>query len=113
VYVAEIGNKRIQVFDNDGNFKSEITNIGTPAAICISPGPHQFLYSSNSNESNTMDNGEIYKLELDGKVLGKFGRAGKLPKEFGTVNEIDCRRPNELVVGELANWRVQKLTLHP
>jgi hypothetical protein len=29
------------------------------------------------------------------------------------VNEIDCRRANELVVGELANWRVQKLTLHP
>jgi sugar lactone lactonase YvrE len=113
VYVAEIGNKRIQVFDNDGNFKSAITNIGAPAAICISPGPHQYLYSSNSNESNTMDNGEIYKLELDGKVLGKFGRAGKLPKEFGTVNEIDCRRANELVVGELANWRVQKLTLHP
>ena len=35
-----------------------------------------------------------------------------LIKEFGTVNQIDCRKPNELMVGELINWRVQKLTLH-
>ena len=54
-------------------------------------------------------NGEIYKMELDGRVVGKFGRAGKLPKEFGTVNAIDCRSDNELYVGEIGNWRVQKL----
>ena len=58
-----------------------------------------------------MDNGEIYKMELDGRVLGKFGQAGKLLKEFGTVHEMDCRNPNEVFVGELTNWRVQKLTL--
>jgi uncharacterized protein YbaA (DUF1428 family) len=60
-----------------------------------------------------MDGGEIYKMELDGKILGKFGRAGKLMKEFGSVNEIDCRNPDELYVGELTNWRVQKVSLHP
>jgi len=113
VYVADAGNKRIQVFDGDGNFKTQIQNIGSPAAVCITPGAHQYLYSSNSNPPEDIDNGgEIYKLELDGKVVGKFGRAGKLPKEFGTVNAIDCRRDNELYVGEIGNWRVQKITLH-
>lgn len=34
------------------------------------------------------ENGEIYKMELDGKILGKFGTAGKLLKEFGSVHEI-------------------------
>ena len=111
IYVADRGTKRIQVFDTEGTFKSQIANVGAPAAICISPGAHQYLFSSNSNDTSNLDNGEIYKLELDGKVLGKFGRAGKLPKEFGTVNEIDCRNPNELYVGEVLNWRVQKLTL--
>jgi DNA-binding beta-propeller fold protein YncE len=111
VYVADAGNKRIQVFDGDGNTKAQIANIGVPSAICISPGAHQYLYSSNSNDPETLDNGEIYKLELDGKVVGKFGRAGKLPKEFGMVNSIDCRSENELFVGELTNWRVQKITL--
>jgi hypothetical protein len=111
VYVADAGNKRIQVFDGDGNPKSQITNVGTPYAICMTPGPHQYLYSSNSNDPETLDNGEIYKLELDGRIVGKFGKAGKLLKEFGTVNAIDCRSENELLVGELLNWRVQKLTL--
>jgi DNA-binding beta-propeller fold protein YncE len=114
VYVADTGNKRIQVFDGDGNFKTQISNIGSPAAICITPGARQFLYSSNSNPPENIDaDGEIYKMELSGKILGKFGRAGKLPKEFGTVNAISCRSDNELYVGEIGNWRVQKLTLHP
>jgi len=111
VYVADAGNKRIQVFDGDGTYKSSITTVGTPSAICITPGPHQYLYSSNSNDPETLDNGEIYKAELDGRIVGKFGRAGKLAKEFGTVNAIDCRSESELYVGELLNWRVQKLTL--
>jgi NHL repeat len=113
VYVADLGNKRIQVFDNDGNFKTQIGDVGAPWTVCISPGAHQYLYSSNSNPPDSMDGGEIFKMELDGKVLGKFGAAGKLSKEFGTVNEIDCRNPNVLYAGELTNWRVQKLTLRP
>ncbi|MEO7190484.1 MAG: 6-bladed beta-propeller [Vicinamibacterales bacterium] len=113
VYVADSGNKRIQVFDGDGNVKAQIGGIGTPSAICMTNGSHRYLYSSNSNDPETMDNGEIYKLELDGRIVGKFGRAGKSLKEFGTVNAIDCRVENQLFVGELLNWRVQKLTLHP
>ena len=31
---------------------------------------------------------------------------------FGTVNSIDCRTENVLYVGEVGNFRVQKLTLH-
>jgi hypothetical protein len=99
------------VFDNDGNFKTQYTNVGAPWAVCITPGPHQYLYSSNSNGTASMDDGEIYKMELDGRILGKFGRGGKLLKEFGSVHEIDCRNPNELYVGEITNWRVQKLKL--
>ncbi len=113
VYVGDRENRRIQVFDNDGNFKSMYINVGAPWAVCITPGQHQYLYSSNSNGTADMDNGEIYRMELDGKILGKFGTAGKQMKEFGSVHEIDCRNPNEIYVGEITNWRVQKLTLHP
>ncbi|HEX4271497.1 MAG TPA: peptidyl-alpha-hydroxyglycine alpha-amidating lyase family protein [Rhizomicrobium sp.] len=110
VYVADQGNKRIQVFDNDGNLKSQIANVGAPAALCIIGGT---LYSSNSNPQNDIDHGgEIYKLSLNGTVTGKFGRAGKTSGEFGTVNEIDCRTPGTLFVAEIGNYRVQKVTLH-
>ncbi len=114
VYVADGGNKRIQVFDNNGTFKTQYTNVGSPAALCMTPGPNQVLYSSNSNPPEDIDvAGEIYKMKLDGTIVGKFGRAGKLPKEFGTVNAIDCRSENNLLVGEVGNMRVQKLSLHP
>ena len=111
VYVGDRGNRRIQVFDNNGEFKTQYLNVGAPWAVCISPGPHQYLFSSNSNGTADMENGEIYKMELDGRILGKFGRAGKLLKEFGSVHEIDCRNPDALYVGEITNWRVQKLAL--
>ena len=111
IYVADAGNKRIQVFDGEGTFKSQITNIGIPQAICISGGSTQFLYSSNSNDPESMDAGEIYKVQLNGRIVGRFGKAGKLPKEFGMVNAIDCRTETDLWVGEVWNWRAQKLTL--
>jgi DNA-binding beta-propeller fold protein YncE len=113
VYVADSGNKRIQVFDGDGAFKTQFLDVGSPAALCITPGSRQYLYSSNSNPPENIDvDGEIYKMELNGKIVGKFGKAGKLPKEFGTVNAISCRNDNELYIGETGNWRVQKLALH-
>ncbi len=113
VYVGDRGNARIQVFDNNGNFKTQFLHVGAPWAVCITPGPHQYLYTSNSNGIGNFDNGEIYKMELDGKVVGKFGSAGKQMKEFGSIHEIDCRTDNQILVGELTNWRVQKLMLRP
>ncbi len=113
VYVADQGNKRIQVFDKDGAPKSQIAGIGVPTAICISGGSHQYLYSSHTGDSAGMDDAAIYKLELDGRLVGKFGSAGKSIKEFGLVNALECRTTDVLYVGELSNWRVQKVTLHP
>ena len=57
--------------------------------------------------------GRLYKLSLDGKVLGVLGKAGKQPKTFGWIHEIACPTENEVYVAEILNWRVQKLTLRP
>jgi DNA-binding beta-propeller fold protein YncE len=114
LYVADRDNRRIQVFDNTGTFRTQFINVGTPWTLCITPGPHQYIYSSNSNDPREFDrDGEIYKLELDGRIVGRFGRAGRLLKEFSTVHAIDCRSENQLYVGELTSWRVQKVLLKP
>jgi hypothetical protein len=118
VYVADRGNRRIQVLTNDLTVKGVYDNVGAPWAVCITPGPHQYLYSSNSypdnNNSRALNvSGEVYKMELDGTVVGKFGKAGKQLKEFSTIHAIDCRNENDLVVGEITAWRVQKIQLHP
>ncbi len=93
--------------------RASITSGGDPEAICISPGAHQYLFSSNSNAANDLDHGgDIYKLELNGTMVGKFGQAGKGPKDFGSVNAIDCRSAKSLYVAEAGNWRVTKVDLH-
>ena len=131
VYVADRGNRRIQVFDGHGKFLRQMTidvtvpanarpaigskptqttgtmAPGSPWAICITPPPNQVLYSSDAFP------GRIYKLSLDGKVLGAFGESGKQLKQFGWIHEIACPSENELYVAELLNWRVQKLLLEP
>jgi DNA-binding beta-propeller fold protein YncE len=83
---------------------------GAPWAICITPpnaSGTQFLYSSDAYP------GRVYKLSLDGKVLGWLGKSGHQLKQFGWIHEIACPSENEIFVAELLNWRVQKLTLHP
>ncbi|MEI6486488.1 MAG: peptidyl-alpha-hydroxyglycine alpha-amidating lyase family protein [Sphingomonadales bacterium] len=142
VYVADRGNRRIQVFDTDGNLQRIIQiNVpapadapaaignrpqipadgpdaapvktmmpGAPWAICITPknaAGQQALFVADAWP------GRIYKLSLDGKVQGWFGGAGKQPKQFGWIHEVACPSETTLFVGELLNWRVQKLTLKP
>jgi streptogramin lyase len=134
VYVADRGNRRIQVFDGEGKFLRQIVidvpvdpnarpaigkkpdlpiagnqamAPGAPWTVCITPPPNQVLFSSDGYP------GRIYKLSLDGKVLGVLGESGKQPKQFGWIHEIACPSENELFVGELLNWRVQKLILEP
>ena len=111
VYVADAGNKRIQVFDSEGTFKRQFAGVGTPLTMCMTRGATQHLYVSHSGDPDGMDDAAIYKVRLDGTVVGKFGSAGKLPKEFGLANSIDCRSENDLLVGEMTNWRVQRVTI--
>ncbi len=116
LYVGDRGNARIQVFDNDLTLKTQYDKVGNPWAMCISNGPHQYLYSSNSNPDNNnaeiaANTGEVYKMELDGTILGKFGKAGKGLGSFSTIHELDCRNPNELYSAEITAWRVQKIVL--
>ncbi len=137
IYVADRGNRRMQVFDSDGTLLRQFTidvpfagepNVmlgampvagaaaggggatmasGAPWAVCINPGATQYLYVADAVP------GRIYKVTLDGKVLGTIGEAGKQLKEFGWIHELSCPSENSIYVAELLNWRMQKLTLHP
>ena len=102
IYVADRFNRRIQVFDGEGKFlramaidvpfdksvrpvignaldsnaTSGTFSPGAPWAICITPGPNQVLYSADAYP------GRIYKLSLDGKVLGTIGGPGRQLKQL-------------------------------
>jgi len=118
VWVADRTNNRYQELDNDLKPLRQFTNLGTGWTVCVSSGPHQYVFASNSNPNGNgpgtwATTGEIYKLELDGTILGKFGHASKEFGGFQVVHTMDCRNPNEIIVGEIESWRVQKLVLQP
>jgi hypothetical protein len=118
VYVADRANHRMQVFDNNLVLRAIYDNIGDSWTVCISPGPHQYLFTSNSNPNGNAPGtweitGEIYKMELDGTILGRFGHASKEFGGFQVTHMMDCRNPNEILVAEIESWRVQKLLLKP
>jgi hypothetical protein len=130
VYVGDRTNHRIQVFDTDGNFKrifsidvppdptsrpvngptptgAALTRaIGAPNSMCITPGSTQVLFVGESTYP-----GRIFKVALDGTVLGVIGRAGRNLGQFSGAHALACPSDRELYVGETSNWRVQKLLL--
>jgi sugar lactone lactonase YvrE len=128
VYVADRGNRRIQVFDRDGTFqrfivlnapydKTRHPVLGNPNpnppdetqpwTICITNGPTQYLYTSDQEP------GRIYKLTLDGKIVGMLGESGHDLGQFNWIHSLGCPSENVLYVADMNNWRVQKLALHP
>jgi len=126
VYVADRQNRRIQVFDRDGNFQRFILlnvpydkmrhpvlgNLAPhppdetqPWTICITQGPTQYLFTSDSEP------GRIYKLGLDGKILGMFGESGHDMGQFNWTHGLACPSENTLYVADMNNWRVQKIIM--
>ncbi len=132
LYVGDRTNRRIQVFDTEGRFLRMFSIdvppppgthpvygntptgerlaelIGAPNSICITNGPNQVLYVGE-----TTFPGRLFKVSLDGKVLGVIGRSGRQLKQFSGVHQLACPSENEVYAAETANWRVQKLILHP
>lgn len=109
IYVADRGNNRIQVYDSDLNRKAIFSNVRAPWAVCITPPNaqgQQFLYSADAG-------GKIYKLDLNGNLLGWFGTQGKKVGQFYWTHQMHCVSENEIYTGEAQNWRVQHITLKP
>jgi DNA-binding beta-propeller fold protein YncE len=131
IYVGDRANRRIQVFDTDGKFLRQFTidvppvpgthstygntptgerlaqAIGAPNSLCIPPGGSQVMFVGESTFP-----GRIFKVSLDGKVLGVIGRSGRNLKQFSGGHGLACPSETEIYVAETANWRVQKLKLH-
>jgi hypothetical protein len=128
VYVADRNNRRIQVFDANGKFlrmihlnvpydKKRHPVLGNlsmnppdetqPWTICITNTPTQYLYTSDSEP------GRIYKMTLDGRIVGMIGESGRGPSQFNWIHGLACPNEDLLYVADMNNWRVQRIQLHP
>ena len=132
VYVADRSNRRIQVFDSEGNFQRTILlNVSHPAdyqppfsaidpgrtpmaatapwAMCITDASPQEIWVADAEP------GRIYRVALDGTILGWLGGSGRQLGQFNWIHGLDCSQVENgvLYVADMNNWRVQKLLLSP
>ena len=104
IYVADRGNRRIQVLDSNLNAQKIFSNIGAPWSVCVSPGATQYLYSGDGN-------GKIYKLDLDGKLLGWAQTSEGHGQTGCLVHQLHCESENVIYKGDCSTWTVEKITI--
>src|SRR5437762_225207 len=119
IYVGDRSNRRIQVFDTDGKFlrmfaidvppdpKTRAVNgatpagerlaslIGQPNSLCITAGATQVLFVGETTYP-----GRIFKVALDGKVLGVIGKSGRNLGQFSGAHAIACPSETEIYAAE-------------
>ena len=80
--------------------------IGQPNSLCIPPSGNVMFVGESTFP------GRIFKISLDGKVLGVIGKSGRNLKQFSGAHALACPSETEIYAAETSNWRVQKLILH-
>ena len=100
VYVADRGNSRIQVFDTDGNRKAVWPLPTAPWSLCLTNGSNQTMFVGSV--------GHVYKMDLSGKILGAFGRPGRMEGTIDSVHGIACPDEKAVYLANLYASRIDK-----
>ena len=81
-----------------------IEGMGAPWTVCTTPGSTQYLMSGDGN-------GKIYKMSLDGKLVG-WAQTGLGHGQSGClVHELHCESETVLYKGDCSTWTVEKITI--
>jgi len=100
VYVADRGNSRIQTFDTDGNRKAVWPLPTAPWSLCLTNGPNPVMFVGSV--------GRVYKMNLAGKILGVFGRSGRMPGTLDSIHQLACPDEKTLYLANLYASRLDK-----
>ena len=100
VYVGDRENRRLQIFDQQGKFLEEWTDVGSPWGLALGRDNALFLTDGYNNR--------ILKVTLDGKILGQISGPGKTAGRVDYAHHIAVDSNNNVYVAEIKNWRVQK-----
>ncbi len=108
VYVADRGNNRIQVYDDNMNFEKSITGVAAPWALCFSDSSPQVMYSGDGT-------GKVYRIDpATGRVTGMFitGQDHGTEDTGNLIHSLSCKTsPNTVFIGSASMWDVQKVTI--
>ena len=106
IFVNDRGNRRIQVFDEDGNYLYEWSVGGRPASL------HMFIIDANGYLW-AADRGthKVLKYDLDGNFLYAFGTHSEAPGGTSGVHGMSVDQDGNLYLAQVDNkGGVQKFT---
>lgn len=101
IYVADRGNKRVQVYDAKRRHHATWKGLGTPWAF-------DYDASSDALWMADGDAGRITKLSRSGDILGHFGTDGEAPGQLHQVHGIAVAPDGSVYAAETVNQRIQK-----
>ena len=106
VYVTDMGNNRVQIFDPDGGFirmfGKEGDGPGTfmrPKGIAVDTDGHIWVVDAMQ--------GRMQVFDQEGHLLAYFGARGALPGQFGLPSGMTIDKANRVVVAEQLSGRLQ------
>jgi DNA-binding beta-propeller fold protein YncE len=101
LYIADRENWRIQIFDQEGRFLGKWTNIGAAWGLAYVAGENAIYTTDGRND-------RVFKLNMEGQVIGTLGSHGKTAGKFHYPHSIAVDSTGAIYVAEILNWRVQK-----
>jgi len=113
IYVADRGNARLQLFDENGQFITEWKDdsFGRPWAVRISNSGNIYIVDGGDQSQFWPNRARILKLDSEGNLLASFGSFGDAPGQFIWPHAIAVGLDEVLYVGEVSTgMRVQKFT---
>jgi|GEM_PF-2507950 len=110
-YVADTGNRRVQVIDAAGNGVAQWEDVGLPRGIALGPGV--------GADNEPVPDGRIYVSDAEGMRilvfdpagirLAAWGRPGRGPGAFDTPLGLAVTPDGDLVIADHGNQRLQWL----
>jgi len=98
--VGDRENNRIQVFSTDGKLQAIWTGM-TPFGMALDRDGRLFIADGKAHN--------VVQLDKHGKIVGKWGKQGHAPGEFGLPHMLAIDADGNLYVTEITGMRVQKL----
>lgn len=116
IYVADRANARVEVFDGGGKFLAQWKgpDLGRPWGL--DAGSDGFLYVADGGDLNPKppDRGRVVKLDLQGKIVDKFGSFGSYDGQFYWAHDVAAGRDGAVYVVDVhLGMRVQKFVPKP
>jgi len=109
VYVADADNHRVQAFHDDGRLIGVLTDEGRPLVLDfpydLSIGPDGLLYIIEYGA------GRLTALTTEGKLIGRYGTAGRGQGEFSTPWGIRVDKQKRVWIADTGNRRLVELKL--